>query len=80
MSSRTVVALPPQRDLKQVFEQAVGELQPERKRAIVSQRRPIVQRGVAIAPLTPMETEKRALKDAARALAQLWKVSPNPAR
>ncbi len=66
-------------DLKQMFEKAVGTIQPS-KSAIARRRLPIVQRGVAISISSRIESEKRALADAAQALAQLWKISPHPAR
>jgi hypothetical protein len=58
-------------DLKRAFKMAMAKLHEpgvaDQKR--LQYRTPIVQRGVSQA-----DTEERALKDAARALAQLWRV------
>jgi hypothetical protein len=58
-------------DLRRVFEAAMSKLHEadvaDQKR--LQYRRPIVQRGISQA-----NTEERALKDAARALAQLWRL------
>jgi hypothetical protein len=62
-------------DLRRVFETAVSELHEAdlaaRKRS--QYRTPILQRR-NILGISRANTEKRALTDAARALAQLWKV------
>jgi hypothetical protein len=62
-------------DLKRVFEIAVGEIYQadlaSKKRR--QHRTPIVPRA-KILGLSQAGAEKRALSDAARALAQLWKV------
>jgi hypothetical protein len=60
-------------DLRNVFEKAVGEiyradLNPNRQR-----QAPIVSRA-RILGISSVSAEKRALSDAARALALLWKV------
>ena len=66
---------PSPEDLKRVFETAVGEIH----QADVDARKrlqygaPIVSRA-RILGLSQAGMEKRALSDAARALAQLWKV------
>jgi hypothetical protein len=64
--------------LRQVFETAVVEIhQPD----LIKRRLPIVQRNRQAAALNcPDGREKRALSDAAQALAQLWKLSPFSAR
>jgi hypothetical protein len=63
--------------LKHSFECAVRDIYQVGLTGKVSQyRTPIVQRsGTAIDG--SLDAEKRALTDAARALAQLWKVSPS---
>jgi hypothetical protein len=43
-------------------------------------RTPIAQRAGTSASGSPVDAEKRALSDAAKALAQLWKVSPTSSR
>jgi hypothetical protein len=40
-------------------------------------RTPIAQRAGGANPKSPIDAEKRALSDAAKALAQLWNVSPS---
>jgi hypothetical protein len=56
-------------DLKRVFETAMSKLHDVADQKRFRYRTPIVQRGISQA-----DTEQRALKDAARALAQLWRV------
>jgi hypothetical protein len=62
-------------DLKRVFEAAVGEIY---QADLATKKR--LQYGAPIVPrarllgLSPAGAEKRAVSDAARALAQLWKV------
>jgi len=66
---------PSPEDLKQAFEMAVCEIHQadvEAKKRL-QYRAPIVSRA-RILGLSPAGAEKRALSDAARALAQLWKV------
>jgi hypothetical protein len=65
-------------DLRQVFETAVVEIhQPD----LVKRRLPIAQRRRQAAAFNcPDGREKRAVSDAAQALAQLWKLSPFSAR
>jgi len=65
----------PSTDLQRVFETALGEIQ--QTEGATARRTPIFHR-----TSTPSraESEKRAMSDAAYALAQLWKISPNPAR
>jgi hypothetical protein len=62
-------------DLRRVFETAVCEIHQSdlaaKKR--LQYRTPIVQRARFLG-IPQVSTEKRALSDAARALAQLWKV------
>jgi hypothetical protein len=63
-------------DLKRVFETAVSDIH-DREAATrnLRYRTPIVQRRGTRVVATPMDAEKRALSDAAQALARLWKVS-----
>lgn len=65
-------------DLRQVFETAVVEIhQPD----LIKRRLPIVQRQRQAAALNCQDgRKKRAVSDAAQALAQLWKLSPFSAR
>jgi hypothetical protein len=62
---------------QQMFESALEVMHQGRKRngaPIAARTRPIVTID------SDQQIEKRALTDAARALAQLWKVSPHPVR
>lgn len=69
---------PSAEDLRQLFETAVVEIhQPD----LIKRRLPIVQRRRQAAALNSQDgREKRAVSDAAQALAQLWKLSPFSAR
>jgi len=74
-------SLPVPMNLKRTFENAVRDIYEAGLTGKASRyRTPIVQR----ARTTPLESgadaQKRALSDAAKALAQLWKVSHNPSR
>jgi hypothetical protein len=71
-------ALPPAKHLKRAFECAVRDIYQAGLTGKVSEyRTPIVQRAGGGAAGSSVDAEKRALTDAARALAQLWKVSPS---
>jgi hypothetical protein len=71
---------PSAKTLQQVFETAVCEIhQAEAAGQRVRHRTPIVQRFPAAA-ISQADAEQRAVSDAARALAQLWKVSAHHAR
>jgi hypothetical protein len=75
MNKVAINTLPEAKDLKKMFETAVCELHDnDRLARSVRYRTPIVQRRTSPAPLTQAGAEKRAVSDAARALAQLWKV------
>jgi hypothetical protein len=65
---------PSPEDLKRVFEACVSGALATRGADRMYYRTPISQRSAS------PDAEKRALSDAARALAQLWKISPHPAR
>ncbi len=66
--------LPAAKNLRHAFESAVRDIYEVGLTGKVSQyRTPIVQRTGG----SPVDAEKRAVTDAARALAQLWKVSPS---
>lgn len=82
MPSKNIAnALPPAQDLQRAFESAVRNIYEVGLTGKVSrQRTPIVQRAGAAGMQSPIDAEKRALSDAARALAQLWKVAPNSNR
>jgi hypothetical protein len=81
MTSKTPAQpLPVTMNLKRTFENAVRDIyqaslpgKPSRYRMPIVQRRKTVLESQA-------NTEKRALSDAARALAQLWKVTPSSSR
>ena len=71
-------SLPPAKNLKRSFECAVRDIYQVGLTGKVSgYRTPIVQRAGSAVPKSSVDAEKRALSDAARALAQLWKVSPS---
>ena len=74
-----VQGLPPAKNLKRAFECAVRDIYEVGLTGKVSQyRTPIAQRaGTGVVGSSVDDAEKRALSDAARALAQLWKVSPS---
>lgn len=74
MINKNVVPKPPSSvDLRRVFEMAVEEIQqPAKLKAGVRYGAPIVARSLAVP--NHAYGEKRALSDAARALAVLWKL------
>lgn len=81
MTSKTPQSVPVTMNLKRTFENAVRDIYQVGLTGKVSQHRtPIVQRAGTPAVESKATAEKRALSDAARALAQLWKVSPNSSR
>lgn len=64
---------------EQTFKSALEAVQGRRLRP--RRQSPIAARNLPIAPAhNEQQIEKRALTDAARALAQLWKLSPNLVR
>lgn len=70
-------AIPAVKNLKRAFECAVRDIyQVSRTGKISEYRTPIAQRAARLVA-SPINAEKQALSDAARALAQLWKVSPS---
>jgi len=72
---------PSAKDLQQMFETAVCEIQQiEIAAQPVRHRTPIAPRIPATAATSRANAEKRAVSDAASALARLWKVSPHHAR
>ena len=72
---------PSAEDLQQMFETAVCEIhQVEMASQALRHRMPIVQRIPTSAPISRIDAEKRAVSDAANALARLWKVSAHHAR
>ena len=80
MTNKSFKQAPPvTRNLQRSFEHAVRDIYQAGLTGKASQyRTPIVQR--ASLPSSGPVEEKRALSDAAKALAQLWKVSHNPSR
>ena len=78
MTNKSVQTLHPAKNLKRSFECAVRDIYQVGLTGKVSQyRTPIAQRAGTTLAGSPVDAEKRALSDAARALAQLWKVSPS---
>jgi hypothetical protein len=72
-------AVPP-KDLQLVFETALGEIQNSQGAGQPpAHRTPIFTRPATGVP-SQAQSEKRAVSDAAYALAQLWRISPHPAR
>lgn len=82
MTSKTSAqALPVTMNLKRTFENAVRDIYETGLNGKTSRyRTPIVQRAGLSAVESKANAEKRALSDAARALAQLWKVTPTSSR
>jgi hypothetical protein len=81
MASKTIGYIPPvDINLKRAFENAVRDIYRAGLDGKASSRRtPIVQRAT-VRVESPANVEKRALTDAAKALAQLWKISPSSSR
>jgi len=74
-SAHQPAALP--KNLKRTFENAVRDIYQAGLTGKISQyRTPIVQRAGVPSP-SGQNAEKQALSDAAKALAELWKVSPS---
>ena len=82
MTSKTPAeALPVTMNLKRTFENAVRDIyQAGLDVKTSAYRTPIVQRAGTSVSESKANAEKRALSDAARALAQLWKVTPTSGR
>ena len=69
------------KNLQRAFEHAVRDIYEAGLTGKVSQyRTPIVQRVGMRTSSSPATAEKQALTDAAKALAQLWKISPHLSR
>ncbi len=64
---------------KHAFDSALAQLH-QAESASSPGRSPIARRQPIALPASDSSTEKRALTDAARALAQLWNVSPHLVR
>jgi hypothetical protein len=81
MASKVIAQVPPlDTNLRRAFENAVRDIyQAGLSTKASSYRTPIVQRS-SPRPGAPENEQKKALSDAARALAKLWKVSPNSTR
>jgi hypothetical protein len=81
INKNSTPSLPVARNLKRSFENAVRDIyEAGRSGKVSNYRTPIVQRAGRAASEPSVIEEKRALSDAARALAQLWKVSPHSSR
>ncbi len=78
MASKIVAQVPPVSiNLKRTFENAVRDIYQAGLTGKVSNyRAPIVQRA-GVPSESSANAQKKALTDAAKALAQLWKVSPS---
>lgn len=73
-------ALPANKNLKRSFEIAIRDVyQVSRTGKISEYRTPIVQRARPSSE-SSLSAEKRALTDAAKALAMLWKIAPSSSR
>lgn len=73
--------LPPAKNLRRSFECAVRDIYQAGVSGQISRyRTPIGQRAGTGPMWSTIDAEKRALSDAAKALAQLWKVAPNSSR
>jgi hypothetical protein len=71
-------SLPISKNLQRTFEAAVRDVYQVSLTGKASRARtPIVQRAAAGTTESYITAEKRALSDAAKALAQLWRVSPS---
>ena len=71
----------PAENLKRAFECAVNDIYQAGLTGKVSRyRTPIVQRAGTAMSASSLDAKKSAVSDAAKALAQLWKVSPNSSR
>lgn len=75
------VHVPSAEDLRRVFNSAVYDIHHANRagKNTLHYGCPIFQRR-SVSGLSKEGTEKRAVSDAARALAQLWKISRSPAR
>ena len=81
MTNKPKLDVVPPKDLQRVFETALGEIQhSQRACQPPAHRTPIFSRPTTTCKPSQEQSEKRAVSDAAYALAQLWKISPHPAR
>lgn len=79
MATKPVAQVAPiSTNLQRTFENAVRDIYQAGAKA-PSYRMPIVPRA-RVAAESSENTQKKALSDAAKALAQLWKVAPNSSR
>ena len=72
-----IAAAPSAEDSRQKFESAIAQIQ---QSASAPHRAPIAVSRRPLSAVDNQATEKRALTDAARALALLWNVSPTRVR
>lgn len=82
MASKTMAhpTVVPAMNLQRTFENAVRDIYQAGLGKISRDRTPIVQRRVNASAVSSDTAQKQALSDAAKALAQLWKVGPNSNR
>jgi hypothetical protein len=81
MATKSIQQPLPPVHLQRTFENALRDIhQTERSEKLSRQRTPIVQRPLIGQPVSSATAEKQALIDAAKALAQLWKIAPHPTR
>ena len=81
MATKTVQQPVPAMHLQRTFENAVRDIYQAGLTGKVSeQRTPIVQRPFRAANASSANAQKQALSDAAKALAQLWNLTPHSGR
>ena len=81
MASKPMQQALPSRNLQRTFENAVRDIHEAGLTGKVSaQRSPIVQRPFRPADVSSANAQKQALSDAAKALAQLWNLTPHSGR
>jgi hypothetical protein len=81
MNKSTEQTSPTPKNLQRAFEHAVRDIYEAGLSGRISDyRTPIAQRIGVKRPSSPATAEKQALADAAKALAQLWKISPHLSR
>ena len=79
MATKPLPQAHPVKNLQRAFETAVQDIRDAANGKISRYRSPIVARAIAPAE-SAISAEKRALTDAARALAELWKIPQTSSR
>jgi len=81
ISKKVEPQIPQPKNLRRAFEHAVRDIYQVGLTGKVSQyRTPIVQRAGRAPFASSLHAEKQAVSDAAKALAQLWKIPATPGR